>query len=668
MSYHITELKVADFISDATIKLPRFQRRQAWDVKKDFGLCVSMFKGYPLGVVIYNNTKEGAKAVKYLLDGRQRRSALKNLIENPAKLYQAAIKYLGVKVSASEDDLEEAYWTKIGIYLNQSTDAADNTETVEDDVDSDIDAETQKGNLTLLLELLRILHGSQKREETSFEKRWNFAKFFSYLPYIDRQTKKVDPKKLKAFIVGTLADRFGDIENFTEDVFYDFLRSDFALIEDQSIAFKTKLGEIFGKIRNDFDVLQRVQTRVFNEASIGLILLTRVSSLDSQNIFSLVNKGGTPLKAEELLSAKPYWNTVVRANELDVAVRNSIVELYRRLNIPGENDPHNGTFVYWDLCATFIDRIDKHHLIFQDYSDDDNGLLLKVQHGFKAVAALLKNGVSAVKIEEIERDESINLVDDIAGLQRTINSMLSVLLGHNFFKVLHSWGRPLGTLIGITPTLEYLAILQKCWKKLGCESGGNEKKFIRGAICLLDRLILEHANNEWKGSSDSKMSKHLKGNWDERVELLSKEEWQSYISKACSSTVEDYKKHCAVLYYFAVLENRRPDNIADVEYDIDHIIPQKEFDQVVGGTGIDVGLKDCLGNVSLLPRKKNESKGEKKLNELSDDLRALVSKYADVELADFGKYSNVAEIAGLVAERRSHFLAVLDKRGQVVLS
>ena len=71
MAYHINELKVTDFISDTTIKLPRFQRRQAWDDKKDFGLCVSMFKGYPLGVVIYNHTKEGTKDVNYLLDDKR---------------------------------------------------------------------------------------------------------------------------------------------------------------------------------------------------------------------------------------------------------------------------------------------------------------------------------------------------------------------------------------------------------------------------------------------------------------------------------------------------------------------------------------------------------------------------------------------------------------------
>ena len=144
--------------------------------------------------------------------------------------------------------------------------------------------------------------------------------------------------------------------------------------------------------------------------------------------------------------------------------------------------------------------------MFQEYSDDDNGLLLKVQHGFKTVAALLKDGVSAVRIEELEKDESINLPQDLSGLQSTINKMISILLGHNFFKVLLSWGRSLSSLVGITPTLEYLALLYKYWNKLDCASGDNEKKFIRGAICLLDRLILEHAKSEWKGSSDSKMS------------------------------------------------------------------------------------------------------------------------------------------------------------------
>ena len=226
--------------------------------------------------------------------------------------------------------------------------------------------------------------------------------------------------------------------------------------------------------------------------------------------------------------------------------------------------------------------------------------------------------------------------------------MLSVLLGNAFFKSLLSWGRPLTLLVGIAPSLEFLAILRKFWKQLETEPGDCEKKFIRGAICLLDRLILEHARGEWKGSSDSKMSKHLKGNWTERVALLAKNEWEEYLAKACGPTIEDYKKQGAVLYYFAILQGKTPDNLAEIGYDIDHIIPQKEFSQLVEGVGVDVGLMDSLGNVSLLPRKKNESKGEKKLNELSDELKSLVAKYADINISDFGKYSNVKNIAELV--------------------
>ena len=108
--------------------------------------------------------------------------------------------------------------------------------------------------------------------------------------------------------------------------------------------------------------------------------------------------------------------------------------------------------------------------------------------------------------------------------------------------------------------------------------------------------------------------------------------------------------------------------MTELEYDIDHIIPQKEFDQLVGGTSVDVGLMNCLGNVSLLPRKKNEAKGGKKLNELSDALRALVSKYSNVKVADFGKYSNVQNIDELVRERKAIFCEVISRREEIILA
>jgi hypothetical protein len=61
-------------------------------------------------------------------------------------------------------------------------------------------------------------------------------------------------------------------------------------------------------------------------------------------------------------------------------------------------------------------------------------------------------------------------------------------------------------------------------------------------------------------------------------------------------------------------------------------------------------------------------RAKKKLDDLSNDLKSLVSKYADVSLSDFGKYSNVMNIGDLVEARKAIFMNVLNRREQVVLS
>ena len=76
--YEIRPESIKTFIQDRTIKLPRFQRKQTWDAKKNFQLCVSLFKQYPIGVCILSHEKlSDTRSVKFLLDGRQRRNALK---------------------------------------------------------------------------------------------------------------------------------------------------------------------------------------------------------------------------------------------------------------------------------------------------------------------------------------------------------------------------------------------------------------------------------------------------------------------------------------------------------------------------------------------------------------------------------------------------------------
>lgn len=45
--YEIRPESIKTFITDRNVRLQRFQRKQTWDEKKNFQLCISLFKEYP---------------------------------------------------------------------------------------------------------------------------------------------------------------------------------------------------------------------------------------------------------------------------------------------------------------------------------------------------------------------------------------------------------------------------------------------------------------------------------------------------------------------------------------------------------------------------------------------------------------------------------------------
>ena len=68
--YEIRPETLKSFIDDNNIKLPRFQRKQTWDDKKNFELIISLFKEYPIGVSILNVEEQDGYKTRWLLDGR----------------------------------------------------------------------------------------------------------------------------------------------------------------------------------------------------------------------------------------------------------------------------------------------------------------------------------------------------------------------------------------------------------------------------------------------------------------------------------------------------------------------------------------------------------------------------------------------------------------------
>lgn len=457
MAFSIEPLQLISFLKEPKIKLPRFQRKATWNDSQKFQLCISVFKGYPVGVVIYNCSKDGTQ---WLLDGRQRRNALKTAWENPVNVYRYAQQFLKFKSTSSQDDIRNLFWNTVNSFLQKDKSGEDNT-TVDSDSNNetedytiDIDPEEQKGNLQTLLNLILMIH-CIKKDVSEWEKRFNFLHFVQYLPYV--QNGKVDPKKLKSFLLEWDEDHpNGRFEHFYETM------SQFPLKDGIShTKFKDHLEHIFEPIRNDIKTLREAES-IFSEARIGVISLKNVSPLDAQNIFSLVNSGGTQLKAEELLSAKPFWNIPVSNQLLDIEVRTLVQNLYKDLNIPGEDSINTSAVVRWDICATLLDRIDKNHLFFPPFKQNNNDInMTKIALGFKLASAEAANGISSKHVEKMEQCQ--NWESMIQSLIQDINKISEILLDVNFYHSLNKWKKSIYDLMGNAITLEFVTILRKNW-------------------------------------------------------------------------------------------------------------------------------------------------------------------------------------------------------------
>lgn len=182
MSYKIETMSIAEFV-DNRMKLPRFQRRATWNKKQNFELCISIFQDYPVGVVIVNEHS----STSWLLDGRQRRTALAMMRENPINLYEWAKAYIGFKGNEDALQIKEDFWKKINQYLQkdkakEKVDAENQIDVYdgeEENVDTSFDTEKQKQGLEVLLNLILMVH-----QKTTAGYKW--VRMFDFSDYFDR--------------------------------------------------------------------------------------------------------------------------------------------------------------------------------------------------------------------------------------------------------------------------------------------------------------------------------------------------------------------------------------------------------------------------------------------------------------------------------------------------
>ncbi len=665
MSYTIEPMSVKQFVTDSQMKLPRFQRRAVWSDKQNFELCISIFQDYPVGVVIINKEIDSS----WLLDGRQRRSALKEMRSNPTSVYSWARKYINFSTSEDPTSLSEKYWAKVEEYLQKDKSESsndtdeDNTSSSDEEIIASFDAEKQRRGLKTLLDIILMVHQMRGTGMSSWQKLFDFTKYtaLSYAPKKENQV--VNPIKLREFILSLIK----DVPELTEQTFVDYYDDTFAIPEDKKKKFLNDVSKKWEQISNSIDVIRRSE-KIIEDARIGIINLTNVSPLDAQNIFSRINSGGTQLKAEELLSSKPFWNETITSNDPHLSI--IVNKLYRNLEV---EIPDN--MVKWDVAATLLKRIKDNQLLFDAYkvSEEKNEVNMEqITLGFKLLSSIYQGGMSAKHVASLENNQEINWNLNIDELISDINSICQVLFNHNFFKYLGSWKKPISKLLGAAIVLEFITIIYKDWYEKGCPTAASaaSRSFQRDAIILFDRLVYEYATGIWRGSGDSKMASHI-ANWKNRISPIETSQWEKLLIDACSGQYNGqqiaFKQLIPILYYRNTLDKKIPHTVdEDISFDIDHIIPQAKFSN---NNLVDPLMKDSLTNLAILPSKDNESKNDKALNEITDTwLRTQIVEFSGIKEQDFEKYSDITNIEELKKDKITEYLTVFKTKRNSVMS
>ncbi|MBO7183999.1 MAG: DUF262 domain-containing protein [Bacteroidales bacterium] len=671
MPFNIAENTTSYFINNK-IDLPRFQRKATWKDIDNFKLCISVFKGYPIGVIIVNET--GTK--KFLLDGRQRRNALTTMYNDPVAVYTWATKFLGITPNIPDESVRSRFYEKIREYLqtefHKSTESKEELdEHLENNDDSEtsktFDAETQSENMRALLDLILLVHNKVNRTNR-LAGMFKFNKIIPIedLAYADYENGEffIDHKKLKRFIREVIAN--GDTDQTS---FLKHLVKRYRLQESAAEKLKNYLEVQWEYFEKCFETIRKTDEIIVN-AQIGLIRLIDASPLDAQNIFSLVNGQGAALTAEELLSSRPFWNVEIQ-NPTD-EIKSAAKELYNFLEI---DVPSN--VVRWDVCATLLSRIDRSNLIFtkielSDKKTPETLFTRKLTLGFKLWSAIIVGGITSNSVKDLENEKkcTVDWNRDVEIFIKKFNMAMDMLYDCDYFKYLMAWKQSIMSLMGNSVALEFATLVFKKWIELGEPIRNNTpklKEYQKSAIILCDRLLYEHGSRLWTGSADSRMARDL-AMMSERFKVVSYEEWETLINNF--ATGKNAKVEKGIIYHYYCLKKMRPScdgDGANATYEIDHIYPQARFANV---TTIDSALMESLGNKALLPKLDNIAKSNKTLSELKGHpwLFSEVKRVTGIDDEDIDKYSDIVNIEELINLRIGEYKSVFKNERNSLLN
>lgn len=685
--YTIRPESIKTFIDDNSIRLPRFQRKQVWNAKKNFELCISIFKQFPMGVCILNVEVENGDTTKWLLDGRQRRNAFKQMWDDPENIYEWAKKWTGFKSGAQPQEVEEKFWEQINEYLeedeleegdaqspesldepeidnggSQLPEPTDSTSKVEEKLD------LTKTSLAFLLEIVLLIH-NKTTKYSGFTRPFDFTKLISSLPYEVPVPGRgaLSSRKLKTFIAEYKSSCADDGIEFRDPSSYKhFMKKRFDLKEPSLSKVEKLIDTNWDKILDRIRILDRIQDLVI-QSTIGLIEVNDISATDSQKIFNIINSKGTALTAVEVLSAKPSWNLPVKnPTGAQIDAKNS---LYKGIGINYDG------IVKWDLPATFLKRLVAFETFVSLPADPSSALDKQLTLGFKLLSGIFEKGVRKENVDKLGRDPNITWELDFEKTVEHLNLVSKMILSTDYFKYFKSWQASLTGILSDAIALNFVLIMYEDWKRKGEPVGGDTKakQFQKNAVILFDRLVYEYVTRQWRGSSDSKIAKNLATFRSEKVvfDPISETKWKELLTdifdrNAIDNVKISQKVMTPILYHFYSISTI-PGPSTNLGIEVDHVIPQSLFNT---STIPDKEyLQHNLFNLGLLPKHENCSKGNDRLRNIEKEwLRDQVVKYEFIAKKDFEKYSDLKNWPSLKTERSKIFFKAFGEKRNTLLA
>lgn len=668
--YEIRPESIKTFITAGNIRLPRFQRKQTWDAKRNFELCISVFKNYPIGVSILSVDENKNKSVRWLLDGRQRRNALKLMYEDPENVYYWAQKFIKFRNNDNPHQIQEQFWKKINEFLEAEVEDA---QELEDSLENNVDIEQeelpdeielQEGTvensdlkgLYLLYEIIRLCHNKSKKG-TGFTLPFDFSKYDVKMPYVVVQDGQqiLSSRRLKTFLNNYVTYCNDDNNDYREEAnFKHFIEDQFAV--DITSALDAYIHRNWKLFVERIDLLLRIDD-LFSTQTIGLIEVKNLQPSDSQKIFNLINSQGSPLKAVEILSARPKWNLKIESPCGEV--KQLVQDLYRtQMDIVPEG------VVRWDMAATFLRRLPEDNFIFKKFTFSTSDFEKELTMAFKCLSGIFLKGVTKIDIDELA-NHPINWETDIDAMVVDINNMIKVMESFSYFRFFKSWKVSIQDMMSDAIALDYFILSYNEWKKQNRPMGSNTatKNFQKYCFTLLDRLVYEYVCSQWKGSGDARVHNDIVN--ADSARKITTEKWLEllegiYDTNRINDRSVAYGYMQSILYHFYALnELAAPSTITS--YDIDHIIPQS----IIKNSSLDRRdeIADNLFNLALLPKSENISKGNKKLSLIDDAwLKKQIKEYEFIEEKDYALFSDVSNYKQLYAHRKKFFIEAFNAK------